>query len=763
MKQEPRPGGYPLQPLRADRSPVDDEDDAGIDLRAIATKLWRGKWIILVTTLFAWLLGFLTASQYEPVYRATAKVMFNLERANIVDVEDLVVSTGVNENTLQNQIEILRSSGLLERVVTQLSLGNDPEFNPLIREPEETLLDQARGFVQVPPEVIALLRDLGVLSPGSPPPAEPDPAQRAELERRLVMANVAQRLELAPVPGTRVIQIGFTADDPNTAARVVNAVAAQYIVDQLDAKLEATRAATNWLTERVEELRIRVQTVEESVEVARAQISEDAGQSLAVAEQQLQASNAALGEARSALQGTQAVYDRLSSALAEGRDFGAVPEFRASTVIERYRSEVAELQSEAAQLGEGSPRLNPLRARIAELGRLMRGEAERILEAIRSDLAVQQERVDLLAAQVDAIETTVFELSREQIRIRQLEREAEASRTLYQNFLARLEETAAQQDLETADARILSAAEPPLAPLAQARQRTTVTSIALGLLASLGIIFLLEKLNNTFRAPGQVEEMTGELMLGTIPTIGRRYRKADVLQYFLQRPKSSLAESIRSLRTSILLSNVDTPPKVVMFTSSIPGEGKSTTSLLIATTSQQMGKSAIIVDCDLRLPALAKLLAADDATPGLLSVIEGTATLEQAVFKVPETGLDVLMTKPSEPRSHLNAADILASNRFHDLILRLKERYDLVILDTPPALVVADARILSRHADAVVYVIRWDKTPRGAVLEGLKEMRNVGAPLAGTALTMINEERAMKYAYEGYAYYKGRYKDYYVS
>ena len=175
-----------------------------------------------------------------------------------------------------------------------------------------------------------------------------------------------------------------------------------------------------------------------------------------------------------------------------------------------------------------------------------------------------------------------------------------------------------------------------------------------------------------------------------------------------------------------------------------------------------MGKSAVIVDCDLRLPALAELLGGNDNAPGLLSAIEGTATLDEAIYKDKDSGLHVLMTKPSEPRSTITAADILSSSKFDELSEELKAKYDLVILDTPPALAVADPRIVSAHADAVVYIVRWDHTPRGAVLEGLKELRRINAPIAGVVLSLVNEKKAARYAYEGYNSYRGRYRNYYV-
>ena len=283
----------------------------------------------------------------------------------------------------------------------------------------------------------------------------------------------------------------------------------------------------------------------------------------------------------------------------------------------------------------------------------------------------------------------------------------------------------------------------------------------LGALVGIGIIFLLDRLNNSFRSPAQLEALTGETVLGVLPAIGRGLRRADVIRHLRDKPSSALVESVRNLRTSILFSNIDTPPKVVMFTSSTPREGKSTSAMLIALTSRQMGKSAVIVDCDLRLPTLSKLMGAKGREFGLMSLLEGECEVGEAVYRDPETGLHVLTTVRHASNKNINAADILSSQKFEQLIGELSDLYDLVILDTPPTLVVADARIISKLADAVVFAVRWDKTPRGAVLEGLKELRSIGAPIAGVVMTLVNEGRASKYAYDGYNYYKGKYRDYY--
>ncbi|MEM9474859.1 MAG: polysaccharide biosynthesis tyrosine autokinase [Pseudomonadota bacterium] len=766
MTENRRLTNFQVKPVPSPERFAEDDDTLEIDLRAILAKLWHGKWIIVICTLFAGTFGLLTSSQIDPVYRASAKVMFDLDESSIVDVGQLVGTTAGND-ALQNQIEVLRSNTLVEKVVVELGLQNNPEFNPRLVEREVTLGERIRQVFKIPPAAREFAQNVGLIDPPLPPNPPPSPEEIEALERRIVAQNVLARLSLQPVPSSQVIEISFLSESPRTASNVANAFADQYIVDQLDSRLEATRAATDWLAGRVEELRIRLQTAEEAVESARATQSLEAGQSIEITQQQLQALNATLSVVRNEARTAQATFERLKSAVETGSDFGSVPEFRNSPLINQYRQEEIEIRTRrAARIelrGEDHPSVTPIELELTLLLDNMSKEAQRIVEAAQEEwLSLQAERQQI-EQDVRELETKALEQSRDLVTVRQLEREAEASRILYENFLARLNETSEQERLTSADARVLTPAQPPLFAQTEAQNRTVLLSLFAGILAGVGLIFLLEKLNNTFRTSQQLEQMTGKTLLGSIPSVGSRIRRTTVVRRFKEKPKSGLSEAIRNLRTSILFSNVDKPPRVVMFTSSVPREGKSTTATLVAMTSRQMGKSAIIVDCDLRLPALADLLTGDDGKPGLLSAINGTAALDDCIFRDDDTGLHVLMTKPAEPRSNVNAADLLSSRRFDEMIDLLKSHYDLVILDTPPTLVVADAKILSSHADAVVYAVRWDHTPRGAVLEGLKELRTIKAPVAGVVLTMVNEAKASRYSNSGYGYYRARYKNYYVS
>lgn len=761
----PPPMAYPVQmaPMEMHPQPAAEEGDS-IDLRGLFLTLWRGKWIILIATLLSLVLGILAISQMEPKFKASAQVMFDIQQSNVVDLNDVISAQNFDTSTLEDQTFVLQSTTLIERVIDVLNLDRDPEFNPMLREESDTLVDRLGDAVSMPPELKDILMDIGIVAPPPPPLAEEELFRRLRLE---IIQNVRGGLSLKPLGRSRVIEVSYTSTRPRTAARVVNAVAQQYIVDQLEAKLEATRAATSWLSVRVEELRDRVERAEDAVEDARADFSAATGQTLEVTQQQLESLNGALAQSRGDVSRLTALFDRLQDAVRDGLDLGAISEFRASPIIQNYRAQESELSAQKLVLESTVPEGHPARVRleqqISEVRRNLREEADRIVAAAQIDLNAAKDQEIALLREVRLLEDQALEQARNQVQLRQLDREAEASRVLYENFLARLQETTQQEDLQEADARVLSPAEVPLFAESGLKKRVLAVATILGAALGVAVIFLLERLNNTFRSPGHLEAESGVSTLAVLPAVGSRLERKDVVNNLRTKPGSSLAEAIRNLRTSILFSNVDKPPKVIMFTSSIPREGKSTTSMLVAMTSKQMGKSAIIVDCDLRLPALARLVEHEQDAPGLMGVLDGTSEISEAIVRDEETGLHMLMTKPAERHGNINAADVLSSRRFQELVTALSNAYDLVVLDAPPVVVVTDARILSRLADAVIYAVRWDSTPRGAVVEGLKELKSVNAPIAGTVLTMVNEARASQYSYDGYGYYKGRYKDYYVS
>lgn len=756
MKHGPKKSEYPMAiaPVGVETSAL---DGPVIDIRGIVSTLWRGKWIIAICTLIAAAIAYVAVSQFQPQYWAAGKVMFGEQRSNAIDLQGLFPEVEFDSEALQNELEVLRSITLAERVISELELEKNPHFNPFLQESGPSLMDYVVSLVPI---------DLKAWGLASDPPVIPD-EERARIEHLALINQLQSNLSLQPVGRSRVIQVAFVSTDPKLSADVVNMVMDQYIFDQLEAKLATARDATEWLSARVLELRERLTESENVVEDTRERLSLSSGQGVDVTRQQIQGVTNQLTESRKRASSLEAQFNRIVVAKEEGTDLGAVPEFRASRILETYREEenalVAQRKSLARNLTDEHPMLQRIDAQLREVQSKKERETDGIVESIRIALDAAKTEQSSLEIELRELEGLSLRQSRDLLELRQLEREAEANRLLYETYLNRQRELTAQEDSQTTNVRVLSQAFKPVFPAGQKQNLILLVSAILGAMLGAGIVLLLDFLNNTYRASGQLESQTRLPVLGTIPATGGRGGTVDVMRRFLKRQNSSLAEAVRNLRTSVLFSNVDTPPKVVMITSSTPREGKSTTSLLMAMTSAQMGKKTILVDCDLRRPTMARTFDMHkDQSPGFFSIIQGTAVLEDAIYTDQATGLDILMNKEHERPEKVNAADILASKRFHDLIKVLTREYDMVVLDTPPALVVTDARVVSAVADSVIYVVRWGKTPRGAVADGLNELERVEAPVVGTVLTMINEAKAAKYVYEGQEYYRGKHREYYI-
>ena len=736
-----------LEPLAP--PPLREVEEDGIRLRELGLTLWRGRWTILAVAFLFTAAALLGVLRMGDRYLATASVMFGTPKMNLADLQEVLVDPGFGKDTLQNEIEVLRSTSLIGRVIEELDLAADPEFNPTLRVegagPSEWLRAALRSF--------------------SASEAPTDATRRALRERLTVLAQVRKNLTLAPVEGARVIEIGFVASDPDIAAEVVNTIADQYLVDQLVSRSRTTKSAIEWLSGRVEEARQQVRSAENAVESMRSELATEAGQGLDITEQQLVALNTALSAARGETAQAETRYARLDAALAEGVNLATIPEFRDSERMDAYRDEESELVAKLDAISPSHPAVRQMQAQLRDLRAHIRSEAENIVAAAGGDLQAAKAQESSLSASVHALETKSLEQSRSQLRLRQLQREAEANRGIYETMLRRLKETSEQVELQEADARVLSPADPPLAPQSSRKKLIVAMAASVGALAGAALYLLLDQVNDTFRAPRQIPHLTGRPVLAAIPRAGARRPGRTPVPLLSTRPNSALAEAVRNLRTSILFSGAAQPPRVVMFTSSVAREGKTTTALLLALTSCQMGRRTIVVDCDLRRPAVGPTLGAPEG-PGLRAVLDGTVELAEAIHTDPGSGLHILTSRPEagdgRASGYVSPADLLASDAFQVLVRRLAEHYDMVVLDTPPVLAVADARILSAISDTVVYLVRWGRTPRGAVLEGLAELRSLDAPVSGVVVTMIDEAAAAAYPFNGHTYDRRRFRDYYT-
>ncbi|KZY52968.1 chain-length determining protein, partial [Sulfitobacter sp. HI0054] len=379
----------------------------------------------------------------------------------------------------------------------------------------------------------------------------------------------------------------------------------------------------------------------------------------------------------------------------------------------------------------------------------------------RADALITRAELEATRAmsQLSAIEASITEVSNridnqseELVILEQLQREVEASRLLYEAFLSRLKETSIQQGIQQADSRILSRAVVPSTPSAPRKSRVLALSLILGLMVGAGAVLLREMAQNTFRTAEELEAKTGHSVIGQIPKIPAKHRR-NVLEYITQKPNSVAAESVRNLRTSLLLANLDTPPKIIMSTSSVPGEGKTTQSITLAQNFAGLGAKVLLIEGDLRRRVLDEYFG-HDQKHGFLSVISGEVPLEKAIVHDETLKADILYGE----QSTINAADLFSSNTFSDFIKGLREHYDHIIIDTPPVLAVPDARVIGQLVDAVIYTVQWDSTPHRQVLDGLKSLQSVNVRVSGLVLSQIDGNKMKRY---GYADSYGDYSSYY--
>ncbi|PJE36147.1 chain-length determining protein [Pseudooceanicola lipolyticus] len=698
------------------------EMDDVIDLGALLSVLWRGKWIIGFITVLAVLAGgYYAYVAATPLYTAKSVVMLETREERVTDLESVIGGLSGDSSVINSEAEVLRSRSLLKKVVAQLNLERDPEFNADLRPPEWQ--DQVKARIR---GAIASLLPAG---PETTPAVDEYPDAQTEA---LVNALLA-RMTVRNIPQSLVFEITVKTEQPQKSARIADKVAELYVLNQIEVKFEATEQATTWLTERVTQLQTEL-------ELAESRVKDFTASTALVNAESLQAQERQLKELRDRIQAMQLSATNVQARVEALRSAGT-PEDKAAIAND---SRLTRLLQEASSDPTAMTAFDLRYQQIID-----RGELE--LSRANSQLAA-------LSTSRDEMQTQIETQGQDLIRLQQLTREAEASRLLYEHFLSRLKETAAQEGIQQADSRVLSQAVPPAVPSEPRKSLVLAMAGMLGLMLGVGLVLIREARKNTYRTARDLELSTGYTVMGQVPLLPARKRR-DTVTYLATKPTSAAAEAIRNLRTSIMLSNVDRPPKVIVTTSSIPGEGKTMLSLALAQNFSGMGKKVLLIEGDIRRRVIGQYLG-QAPKDGLLSVLSGTQPLSELVVHDDGIGADILIGE----KTSANAADIFSSESFARLLAEAKREYDLIVLDTPPVLVVPDARIIAQNADVILFAVKWDSTSKSQVEEALRMFESVNQRVSGLILNHISPKGMKRYGYGGkYGAYSAYGRKYYVN
>ncbi len=735
---------YQPQALHPGKELAEEE----LDLRELLRKLNRRRKTILGIFLLVVVMSGLFLYQTTPRYTAQSQLALDIRQTRVVDIEEVLSGISVDDAVIGTELDIIRSSSLLAKAVDKLELHNYPEFNPVLQEnqgedPVYLLSNWFQNF----------------WFPESEAVEEICPEEEEKKLRRDVLKRLNANLEVDHRRQTNTISISYTSEDPGMAARVANTLADLYLTDQLEAKFAANRRANEWLAERLENLRQEVQAAEQAVKNIRQQSDMIQAGSTTILEQQISDVNAQLIQASVTRSRAEARLDRAEEVKFYSGSAETLVEVLDSANIQRLRSEESTLHRRKAELGQRygprHPQMVQVEAEMKDLQNKFAEEVNRILESLENE--VQTARAEELTLQraLNELRAEAGRTMQTELELRELERQAESSRLLYQSFLARFQETREQDALQRPDARIISQAEIPDQASHPQKKKTLGLSMMAGLMFGVMGAFILETLDRGFRTGDQVERVTGMSVLGMIPLLGRtRGRPAD---YVLKKPFSSLAEALRASRTAIHLSNVDSPPQTIMITSTLPKEGKSTFAAALGRLSAMSGTRTLVIDVDLRRSSLEGFFPVIDAKIRLEDVLSKGADPISAIVEDPETGLHLLMSHGKAPA----AAEMLGSRRMRDMLEELKSLYELIIIDSPPFMGFSDAWSLARHTDSVVFLVRWAETPRETVRSALRQMELLDIRVSGAILSMVNIRQQSRYGCGSHGYYYGKYKKYY--
>ena len=710
----------------------------------------KRKWTILGCLLFIFSVVTIATLKMRPIYSASGSIAINKPDYNLVNFRDSGNMGGefYDPTDLDTEVNILQSDLLALQVIRTLNLDKMPEFGG---------------------------------KPGNAPTSNlsPDPLQVDSAHTAALLSAFKSGLRVSLKPNTRIVVIQYTSTNPQVASTVVNTLASTYVEQNFKTKFESTMQASDWLTKQLEDLQMRVETSQEKLVKYQKEheiLGTDEKQNIIT--EKLSELNKQLTSAEAVRMEKESLYRLIQSG-----DANAVSS--AASVLESVRSSGASspsalltgLQTKQAdlkiqiaemstQFGPAYPKVAQLKSQLEELDHQIQLELKKIAERVKGEYLAALQEEQLLSAQFEKQKQEANKLNESAIEYSLLKRDVDTNRQLYEGLLQKLKEAGVTAGLKSNNIRLVDVARTPVAPSEPNIPRNLAFAFVLGLTSGIGLAFLLENMDNTVRTTEQAQVISGLPPLGMIPLGSPNGTSSTSLKQLtiasreavefvtVSRPHSQMAESYRALRTSLLLSSLGGPPKVIMVTSARPQEGKTTTAINSAIVLAQKGVRVLLVDADLRRPSVHKTLGLGPGS-GLSNVLTGNAALEQAISESQILPNLFVLPAGSPPP---NPAELLASPQMKEILGELRGQFDHVVIDTPPTLSVTDAVVLSPRVDAIILVIRSGQTTRQALRRARDILMQVNAHITGVLLNAVDLTSPDYYYYYEY---QGKYSEYY--
>jgi succinoglycan biosynthesis transport protein ExoP len=693
--------------------------DEGFDLLKIFSIAIRHRWLIATTFVGTIVLALLFTWQQTPLFRGIATLEINSGTARVM--QDLEVASDVTDTrTFETARQKLTSHDLAQRVVFQLNLAENNTFlAPTASFSLRNLF--ARAF--------------GTFGSGS------DISDDPEVREKLAVGIVRRGLSADVLRNTRLLSVSFSHADPTLSAEVANQAAKSFIDQSVDAKSDTSRLAREFIQEQV----IAVKQKLEESEKALVDYARKAGITITGSDASLIAQN--ISDVNTSL--AKAIDEKLAAErlMIQARDgfAAALPQVSESKSVQEAKNKLIELQAtykeKSATLKPAFPEMRRLSAQIQELGNQLNQEVAAIGRGVEIQFEQAKEKEIALRGVLKDLETKQSEFQSKNIEYTILKREVDSNRSQYDSLISKLNDAGVGSDLKSSTATILDQAQVPSRPYSPRLMLNLAIALALFMLITAALIYILELFNNTFSVPDQVESELKLPVLGIVPKMDAN---ANVLE-LLDDERSAVSEAYRSLRTSLQFTGTDGQLNMLMVTSSEPGEGKTTTAFKLAQDFAALGQNVLVIDCDLRRPNMHRMFKVENGI-GLSNLLTnvGSASLS-GIFRTTKYPRITFMSAGTIPP---NPSDLLASQKMGLTLHYCAKKYDLVIVDAPPVMGLSDAPILARQAEATLLIVSAKQVPRKAARVALKRLRASGANVVGAAMTKFAfNEVGYDYAY----------------
>jgi polysaccharide biosynthesis transport protein len=737
LKQIPSQVYHQLPPYSG-YSYVSSQEEREVNLRDYWKVIQKRKWTIIAFFLIVLIATAVGTFTMKPIYRGTVTIQINKENPQIVDFKEIFAVNTMDMDYYQTQYKILESRTLARRVIQALKLSEYPEFQ---QKPETP-------FQKWKSNILASISGLFT-------PSNKDPSEN---ERGTSLINqFLKKLKIEPIRNSRLVKIHFDSTSPQLSTQVSNILAATYIQQNLEIRFVATEQAKEWLTKQLEDLKAKVERADEDLQAFGSKhdiISLDEKENVTM--QRLTELNEALTKAEAERMAKEALYKQTKA-----RNFDSLPTILENRLIMDLKQAYIQLEAQYMKLSETFkpeyPEMVRIKSQMETVQNRLNGEINKIINGINNDYESGLRKETLLRQAFEQQKVKAMEMKDKAIQYNILKREADTNRELYKGLLQRMKEAGVSAGITASNIQIVDQAELPTSPYKPNKRLNLLLAAVVGLFLGVGLAFFFEYLDNTIKTPEDVEQLIRLPSFGMVPEIsnGRRRRLEKGTSYPVElitygHPKSMLSEAYRSIRTSILLSFSEKPPKKIVITSPNPSEGKTTTVINTAIALSQTGAQVLIIDADLRKPRLHKIFNHENGQ-GLSSFLSGHGDLESVVKKSEVPNLFYIPSGPIPP----NPSELLGSNLFKKMLESLEARFDHIVLDSPPVLGFADTIILSTSVDGVILTVLGGKTPRETLQRAKEVLQQVNTKIIGVVINRVDIRRS------DYAYYYYRYHSYY--